>query len=120
MTMKRGGSGERSPTNVRSTTETAVAVAPDTMARSSDATALAIDTTPTEHISGAPFQNGEVVGARYRIDRVIGEGSMGVIVAATHIELDEPVAIKFLKHEFAIDRTIVGRFAREAKAAAKL
>jgi eukaryotic-like serine/threonine-protein kinase len=67
-----------------------------------------------------PFAAGEVIGGRYRVDGIVAEGGMGVIVAATHLELDETVAIKFLKPELAADPEIVGRFAREAKAAAKL
>jgi serine/threonine-protein kinase len=67
-----------------------------------------------------PFEPGEVVGGRYRIERIVACGGMGVIVAARHIELEEMVAIKFLKGEFAAKPEVVGRFAREAKAAAKI
>ena len=76
--------------------------------------------TPSSSVLTTPFQSGEIIGGRYRIDRVIAEGGMAVIVAATHIELDETVAIKFLKHSFAVNPEIVGRFAREAKAAARI
>jgi eukaryotic-like serine/threonine-protein kinase len=67
-----------------------------------------------------PITPGELLGGRYRIERVLAEGGMGIIVAAKHLELDETVAIKFLKNEFAANPEIVGRFAREAKAAASI
>ena len=67
-----------------------------------------------------PISQGEIIGGRYRVDRIVAEGGMGIIVAATHLELEETVAIKFLRDEFASKPEVVGRFAREAKAAAKL
>ncbi len=75
---------------------------------------------PVMRLAGTPFAPGEVVGGRYRIERIVAEGGMGVIVAAHHLELEEKVAIKFLKEEFASRPEIVGRFAREAKAAARI
>ena len=75
---------------------------------------------PVMRLKGTPFAPGEVVGGRYRIERIVAEGGMGIIVAAYHLELEEQVAIKFLKEEFASKPEIVGRFAREAKAAARI
>jgi serine/threonine protein kinase len=61
-----------------------------------------------------------VLLGKYCVDWAIGEGGMGVVLKATHIELGEPVAIKVLLPEM-LDRTeIVQRFLREARAAAKL
>jgi serine/threonine-protein kinase len=45
---------------------------------------------------------------------------MGVVVAARHIELDQLVAIKFLLRSPSDDGTAVPRFAREARAAARI
>jgi serine/threonine-protein kinase len=45
---------------------------------------------------------------------------MGVVVLATHLQLDEPVALKFLRTEAVADSEALARFLREAKAAAKL
>jgi len=39
---------------------------------------------------------GQPLAGKYRIERVLGQGGMGVVVAAHHIHLDEVVAIKFL------------------------
>jgi hypothetical protein len=45
---------------------------------------------------------------------------MGVVVAVHHIQLDEKVALKFLLPEALGNRDAVARFAREARAAAKI
>ena len=39
---------------------------------------------------------GDVVVGKYRVERVIGTGGMGVVVAARHLDLDQPVALKFI------------------------
>ena len=41
-------------------------------------------------------QEGDVLVGKYRVERVLGAGGMGVVVAARHLRLDERVAIKFL------------------------
>jgi serine/threonine-protein kinase len=66
----------------------------------------------------APVLPGEVLAGKYRVERVLGQGGMGVVVAARHLELDERVAIKFLVGE--PPPAAVERFAREARAAAKV
>ena len=60
---------------------------------------------------------GTIIANKYRIERVLGEGGMGIVVQATHLTLDEPVAIKFLRPEIAQDGQSAARFTREAKAA---
>jgi eukaryotic-like serine/threonine-protein kinase len=67
-----------------------------------------------------PFRTGEVVAGKYVIDRLVGEGGMGYVVAARHVDLDEPVAIKFLRPEALSKPDIVARFAREARASTKI
>ncbi len=63
---------------------------------------------------------GEVLAGKYRIERVLGQGGMGVVVQATHIHLDERVAIKFLLPQALQSPEAVARFAREARAAVKI
>ena len=63
---------------------------------------------------------GAVVVEKYRVERVLGEGGMGVVVAATHLGLDQRVAIKFLHPEAMRHKEAVERFQREAKVAAKV
>ncbi len=69
---------------------------------------------------GARVKVGEIVADRYRVDRVLGQGAMGVVVAATHVELQQTRAIKFMLPETLDDKESVERFLREARAAAKL
>ena len=33
---------------------------------------------------------GRVLAGKYRVERVLGRGGMGIVVAAHHIQLDEP------------------------------
>jgi eukaryotic-like serine/threonine-protein kinase len=63
---------------------------------------------------------GRVVAGKYRVERIIGEGGMGVVVAATHVELDQQVAVKFLLPEAMRHPEAVERFLREARVAAKV
>jgi eukaryotic-like serine/threonine-protein kinase len=63
---------------------------------------------------------GQVVAQKYRVDRFIGQGGMGVVVAGFHLELDQPVAIKFLVSESGLESEGAERFRREARAAAKI
>ncbi|NUQ79485.1 MAG: protein kinase [Polyangiaceae bacterium] len=67
-----------------------------------------------------PVNVGQVLAGKYRIERVLGMGGMGVVVAARHLHLEERVAIKFLQPDALQDPTLVTRFLREAKAAAKI
>jgi eukaryotic-like serine/threonine-protein kinase len=67
-----------------------------------------------------PIAVGQVVAQKYRVDRFIGQGGMGVVVAGFHLELDQPVAIKFLLSESGLQSEGAERFRREARAAAKI
>ncbi len=68
----------------------------------------------------AGVQPGQVLAGKYRVERVLGAGAMGVVVAAMHLELDEPVALKFLAKSVIDHPDAIARFAREARAAAKI
>jgi serine/threonine protein kinase len=63
---------------------------------------------------------GQVLAGKFRIERVLGQGGMGVVVAATHLQLDERVALKFLLPDALSNPEAVERFAREARAAVKI
>ncbi len=63
---------------------------------------------------------GDVLAGKYLVDRLLGVGGMGVVVAATHTQLDQRVAIKLLLPAMMGSREIVERFQREARAAAKI
>jgi serine/threonine protein kinase len=45
--------------------------------------------------SAAGILEGDILAGKYRVERVLGAGSMGVVVAAHHMQLDEKVALKF-------------------------
>ncbi len=64
--------------------------------------------------------SGEVLADKYRVERVIGRGGMGIVLSAMHVQLEELVAIKFLLPELAHDPTLVTRFLREGRAAIKI
>jgi len=65
-------------------------------------------------------QPGLIVGNRYSLTQVIGRGGMGEVWKAHDRELDTACAVKFILQHLASDRGIRERFAREAKAVARL
>src|SRR5262245_15860740 len=58
---------------------------------------------------------GQVIGS-YRIVAELGQGGMGVVYRAEHVQLGRPVAIKMLLPQMSSDPTIVQRFFNEARA----
>src|ERR1043165_2509982 len=63
---------------------------------------------------------GTVVAGKYRIEQGLGQGGMGYVVAATHLDLGTPIALKFLHEHMLENRELVDRFKREARASAQL
>ena len=63
---------------------------------------------------------GQLLAGKYRVERVLGAGGMGVVVSARHLQLDERVAIKLLRAQTLAHPKALARFAREARAAAKI
>lgn len=63
---------------------------------------------------------GTIFDSKYKIEEKLGEGGMGVVYRATHIFIDRPVAIKFLRKEYLADTAAVDRFKLEARAAARI
>ncbi len=72
------------------------------------------------HPGSIQLREGDLVAGKYRIQRVLGVGGMGIVVAARHEELDQLVAIKFVRDEALGNDEAVERFLREARSAAKL
>jgi serine/threonine-protein kinase len=62
---------------------------------------------------------GDLLAGKYRVERILGEGGMGVVVAAHHELLDQHVAVKLLYQDIA-DREAQSRLLLEARACAKL
>lgn len=63
---------------------------------------------------------GEVVGEKYRLVRLLGEGGMGSVYEARHDLIGRRFAVKFLHAELASHPEILARFRREAQAAGSL
>jgi serine/threonine protein kinase len=66
-------------------------------------------------LGGIPLDVGDVLAKKYRLERLVGEGGTGVVVAARHLQLERDVAIKFLRAALASDEIRL-RFEREARA----
>lgn len=64
-----------------------------------------------------PICVGDIVDGKYRVERELGEGGMGIVVAVRHLALDVLVAMKVM---LPGDAEAEERFLREAKAAASL
>jgi formylglycine-generating enzyme required for sulfatase activity len=63
---------------------------------------------------------GTIIAGRYRLERVLGQGGMGVVYLAMHQALKKPVALKLLQPHLAARPEFVARFHREAEAIARL
>lgn len=65
-------------------------------------------------------QAGDVLAGKYRVDRVLGAGGMGMVVAARHLDLNKLVALKFMLSSAAQNPEAAHRFVQEARSAAQL
>ena len=64
-------------------------------------------------VSSGALQVGTVLGNRYEILALLGEGGMGAVYKATDRELDRPVALKVIRPELASNPEILQRFKQE-------
>jgi hypothetical protein len=67
-------------------------------------------------ILGEPLEAGSVIAGAYRLERVVGEGGMGVVWAAREIATGRAVALKFLREGHETDVRNQERVLREARA----
>lgn len=63
---------------------------------------------------------GKILGERFEIIAMSGEGGMSTVYRAKDLSLDRVVAVKILKEEFKNDQNFIQRFKTEAMAAARL
>jgi serine/threonine protein kinase len=59
---------------------------------------------------------GAVIGARYKILSLLGQGAVGQVYLAEHVHLGRKEALKVLRPTIAVDPHFVSRFRREARA----
>jgi eukaryotic-like serine/threonine-protein kinase len=75
---------------------------------------------PSMRPGGPESLLGRTISSRYRIEKVIGEGGMGVVYSAEHLHMRKRMAIKILHPEMSRLPEVVARFEREAMAAAHI
>jgi eukaryotic-like serine/threonine-protein kinase len=64
-------------------------------------------------VSAAVLEIGDVLGGRYEILQLLGEGGMGAVYKAKDRELDRFVALKVIRRDLASNAAIVARFKQE-------
>jgi serine/threonine-protein kinase len=67
-----------------------------------------------------PVPAGELLAGRYLVERIFAEGGMGIVCLGRHAQLEQPVAIKFLRHALVGKASVVERFLNEGRALAAL
>ncbi len=73
-----------------------------------------------QEIGNGPSPLEFVLGGRYQLFECIGEGGMGIVWRGHDLDLDEIVAIKFLREDLATDERLRGCFRREIKLARRV
>jgi serine/threonine protein kinase/tetratricopeptide (TPR) repeat protein len=68
---------------------------------------------PSSPASAAVLQIGDLLGGRYEILQLLGEGGMGAVYKAADRELDRFVALKVIRPELASNPSILARFKQE-------
>jgi serine/threonine-protein kinase len=83
-------------------------------------------TDPTPNSAELPLTEpvdvraGLVVDGRYRVERLIGRGGIGLVYLCHHEVLEKPVAMKVLRPEYAELPEVIERFVNEARAASAI
>jgi serine/threonine protein kinase len=75
---------------------------------------------PSMRPGGPSSLLGTILSGRYRIDKILGEGGMGIVYAAEHLHMRKRLAVKILHPEMSRLPEVVERFEREAMAAAHI
>jgi serine/threonine-protein kinase len=88
------------------------------MAKGTKSTEIARDRT--RELNWAIPLPGDAIAGKYVVEGVCGRGGLAAVLSATHIELDQRVAIKLLLPEWAGEEEVVERFLREGRAATRI
>ncbi len=76
--------------------------------------------SPSQETDDGLPKEGDLLAGKYRVERVLGQGGMGVVVAAQHLTLRQTVAVKLLLPEAMERHDSVERFLREGRAAVSI
>jgi len=76
--------------------------------------------SPPRAPSPPVLATGDVLGGRFRVVRFVGQGGIGEVYEAEHLDLREPVALKVLRADIAGDPRAMERFRREIQLARKV
>ena len=71
-------------------------------------------------LSPVVLAEGETIGPRYEVVRLLGRGGMGAVYLVHDRELEREVALKFLREGVAHDRVALERFRREVALASQV
>jgi len=71
-------------------------------------------------VSEFALEPGVVLAGKYRVERVIGQGGMGVVAAVQHLQLEQRMALKLMLPHAMGSTDAISRFLREARAAARI
>jgi len=98
--------------------ETAAPAAPARPAGPADDIVRDLEGAPFGLTPGQEFiPAGTVIADRYRVERKIGRGGMGIVYLGEHLTVGRKVAIKVLTHEWSASTVVASRFREEARAA---
>ncbi|MBU2213724.1 tetratricopeptide repeat protein, partial [Patescibacteria group bacterium] len=65
-------------------------------------------------VAGAAYHNGDVIGRRYRVHRVLGKGGFGLVYLVTFIEDNTVFAFKTFRDEYIFEDAVKSQFKKEA------
>ncbi len=68
---------------------------------------------PRAQASPAMLEPGQLLGQRYEVLQILGEGGMGAVYKARDIELNRMVALKVIRPDLATNQSIIDRFKQE-------
>jgi len=88
--------------------------------RTREATRAALPSAEPEPRTPGQAVAGSVLGGRYRLEEVLGNGSFGMVFRAHHLELDRPVAVKVLSTSAGTDPEALARFRQEGASACRV